>query len=114
VDPELEALGNRRVDHLSRGWTRRVLLAFLVAGRPPLLLLDEPSSGVDATAGPGVAHLLRRAARAGATIIVATHDTGVARAADRALLLVRGTLREVTRGLGASGGALPSTNRRTR
>lgn len=64
---ELSALGldpprylERRVDTLSGGEQRRVVLAAIAAKRPPLVVLDEPLAGLDAEAAEAVGALLRR------------------------------------------------------
>jgi energy-coupling factor transporter ATP-binding protein EcfA2 len=62
---------HRSPHHLSTGEKRRVCLAGVLACAPGLLLLDEPSSGLDPRGRRSLAALLRELA---ATIIVATHD----------------------------------------
>ena len=71
-------LGNRladvRVGSLSAGQKRRTALACLVARRAELWLLDEPHAGLDAGSRDELDAVLSEAARAGATIIVASHE----------------------------------------
>ena len=67
----LDGYQYRSPHHLSTGEKRRVCLAGVLACRPGLLLLDEPSSGLDPRGRRGLAALLRHLA---ATIIVASHD----------------------------------------
>jgi energy-coupling factor transporter ATP-binding protein EcfA2 len=67
----LEGYQHRSPHHLSTGEKRRVCLAGVLACRPGLLLLDEPSSGLDPRGRRSLAALLRGLS---ATIIVATHD----------------------------------------
>ena len=65
------------VARLSAGQRRRASLAVLVARRPELWLLDEPHAGLDATGRDLVDGLVRRAAAAGATVLIAsTSSTG--------------------------------------
>ena len=59
---------------LSTGQRRRVALALLVARRPQLWLLDEPHAGIDHAGRDLVDNLIRRAARAGATVLMASHE----------------------------------------
>jgi heme ABC exporter ATP-binding subunit CcmA len=71
-------LGGRLADlpvaRLSAGQRRRTALAALVARRPELWLLDEPHAGLDADGRDLIDALLRGAAAAGATVLVASHE----------------------------------------
>jgi energy-coupling factor transporter ATP-binding protein EcfA2 len=67
----LDGYEHRSPHHLSTGEKRRVCLAGVLACAPGLLLLDEPSSGLDPRGRRSLASLLRKLA---ATIIVASHD----------------------------------------
>lgn len=62
------------VSRLSAGQRRRTALATLVARRAELWLLDEPHAGLDASGRDELDDVLRQAARAGATIMVASHE----------------------------------------
>jgi energy-coupling factor transport system ATP-binding protein len=69
------ALSKRRIDQLSGGQMRRVVLAGLLARSPRALILDEPLAGLDAASQRGLLRLLedlRR--RAGLTVVVISHD----------------------------------------
>ena len=78
---------------LSGGEAQRAALAAVLVASPPLLLLDEPTRGLDYTAKGQLGHLLRALAAAGRTIILATHDVEmVAACADRVALLGEGEL----------------------
>jgi len=84
----LEGYEDRSPHHLSAGEKRRVCLAGVLTCRPGLLLLDEPSSGLDPRGRRALAALL---APLPATIIVASHDlTFVNRVCSRAVILDRG------------------------
>jgi energy-coupling factor transporter ATP-binding protein EcfA2 len=67
----LEGYEHRSPHHLSTGEKRRVCLAGVLACSPGLLLLDEPSSGLDPRGRRSLAQLLRGLA---ATIVIASHD----------------------------------------
>ena len=69
------ALADRRVGAMSTGQRKRVALACLVTRRAELWLLDEPHSGLDATGRDELDEVLRAAARAGATIVLASHES---------------------------------------
>ncbi len=67
-------LGDRQVRQLSGGQQQRVFLARAMIGDPVLLLLDEPTSGVDIKTRDEVLHLLADLNRSGMTIVMTTHE----------------------------------------
>jgi energy-coupling factor transport system ATP-binding protein len=68
-------LATRRIDQLSGGEMRRVVLAGLLARSPRALILDEPLAGLDAASARGLLRLLEELRRrAGLTVIVISHD----------------------------------------
>jgi energy-coupling factor transporter ATP-binding protein EcfA2 len=99
VDETLEALdlgglaGRHPLD-LSAGERERVALGAILAARPGVIALDEPTRGMDPARKAALAALLRARAGEGAAVVVATHDAGFARAAgDVALELAGGAVR---------------------
>ncbi len=70
-------LADRPIGELSGGQRQRVFLARALVGRPELLLLDEPTTGVDPAASEDFYGLLRRIQEGGVTILMVTHDVGV-------------------------------------
>jgi ABC-2 type transport system ATP-binding protein len=88
---ELRALAASDVGRLSPGQRRRLAIAMAFAGRPSLLILDEPTAGLDQHSRRLVWHELEAFARAGGTIVLASHDLEEARSlADHAVLLDSG------------------------
>lgn len=76
---------------LSAGQQRRAGLAWLVARRPSLWLLDEPGAGLDADGRSLCDELVEDAARGGATVVLTSHDAvGASAVADRVVQLVGG------------------------
>jgi energy-coupling factor transporter ATP-binding protein EcfA2 len=75
----LGALAERDPRDLSGGQRQRAALAVVLAGRPSLALLDEPTRGMDAAARVSLARVLRRLAGEGAAVVAATHDVQLAR-----------------------------------
>ena len=63
-----------RIDTLSGGWARRVQFAATLVGDPPLLLLDEPTAGLDVTTRRDIWGWLGDLAAAGHGIVISTHD----------------------------------------
>ncbi|MDQ2777960.1 MAG: ABC transporter ATP-binding protein [Pseudomonadota bacterium] len=86
---------NRRLHQLSGGERQRVLLARVLATEAPLLLLDEPTTHLDAPHQVALARLFRRLAHEPArrrTVLTVLHDLPIALQADRLLVLDRGRL----------------------
>lgn len=88
------ALADRRIDQLSGGQMRRVVLAGLLARAPRALILDEPLAGLDAVSQQGLLRLLEDLRREqGLTVVVISHDfTGLEELCPRILHLRGGVL----------------------
>lgn len=65
---------DERIDILSGGWKRRVNIAAAILHRPALLILDEPTVGVDVDARNGLHEVIFQLSRAGMGVLLATHD----------------------------------------
>lgn len=88
-------LADRPTHQLSFGERKRVAIAGAVAMRPRVLVLDEPTAGLDPAAGAEAGQALDRLHRRGTTLIMATHDVDLALAwADQVLVLVAGEVRQ--------------------
>jgi lipoprotein-releasing system ATP-binding protein len=95
---ERVGLGHRlthRPAELSGGEMQRAAIARAVAGRPAVLLADEPTGNLDSGSGMGVLELLRDLNRErGLTMILVTHDVQIAQQADRVVRLAEGRIEE--------------------
>jgi energy-coupling factor transporter ATP-binding protein EcfA2 len=91
-------LAKRRIDQLSGGQMRRVVLAGLLARSPRALILDEPLAGLDAASARGLLRLLEELRRtAGLTVVVISHDfSGLEELCPRTLHLHDGALAPAT------------------
>ncbi|MCX5415575.1 zinc ABC transporter ATP-binding protein AztA [Streptomyces sp. NBC_00059] len=97
VDSAMERLGvadlsARQLGELSGGQRQRVLIAQGLAQQSDLLLLDEPTTGLDPEARRRITALLTDLIADGTTVVQATHDLEAARSADACLLLSDGRL----------------------
>jgi heme ABC exporter ATP-binding subunit CcmA len=90
------------VIRLSAGQRRRVSFAVLLARRPALWLLDEPHAGLDQSARDEVDTIVRDAAAAGATVLIASHEL------DRAEALAARTVHVVGGHVSATGEPRPA------
>lgn len=105
----LTALLDRRVSRLSGGEQRRVHTAMALLHRPRLLLLDEPTAGVDLETRTRLIAYVRELAAAGTAVCYSTHYLPEVEALDASVavlehgrMMARGTVRELVRGHGDS------------
>lgn len=90
---DLSPLLGRHPYDLSGGEQQLVALAKVLATKPRLLLMDEPTKGLDAAAKARLIHILRRLRDSGMTLLIVTHDVEFAAlCADRCALFFRGSI----------------------
>ncbi|MEU6231793.1 ABC transporter ATP-binding protein [Kitasatospora sp. NPDC047058] len=93
ADAGITELAGRRVDKLSGGQEQRVRFALAIAGANDLIVLDEPTTGMDVSVRQAFWASMRAQADAGRTVLFATHYLEEADSiADRVLVLHRGRL----------------------
>jgi cell division transport system ATP-binding protein len=73
----LTGRGGRYPAELSGGEQQRVAIARAFAGRPQVLLADEPTGNLDPVTSAGIMKLLDRINRTGTTLLMATHNAGL-------------------------------------
>lgn len=92
---ERVGLSNRmrhRPAEMSGGQQQRVAIARAIAAHPPILLADEPTGNLDSASGADVMDILRSLNRDGHTVILITHDSGIAAAIDRVVHIQDGQI----------------------
>jgi putative ABC transport system ATP-binding protein len=86
---------------LSGGQRQRVAIARALVGRPSIILADEPTGNLDSTTSASIMQLLRDLNQADATIVMITHDAGLAHQLPRQIQMLDGEV--VADGAGGSG-----------
>lgn len=101
-DMALEALDRvgllARIKHkpaeMSGGQQQRVAIARAIATKPPIIMADEPTGALDSRTGHEVLQFLQQLNREGTTVILITHDNGIAATARRCVRLTDGKIVE--------------------
>lgn len=92
ADVGLTAVADHLIEDLSGGQQQRVAVARALAGKPDVLLADEPTAELDADNRARVVDLLVARARAGAVVVIASHDADVVERCDDILTLDAGVV----------------------
>ncbi|AGZ42742.1 dipeptide ABC transporter ATP-binding protein [Actinoplanes friuliensis] len=93
--PEPARRARQYPHQLSGGLRQRALIASAVAGEPPLLIADEPTTALDVTVQAQILALLAERKAAGETLLLISHDLAVvSQVADRVIVLKDGRVRE--------------------
>ena len=83
---------HHRPSEMSGGQQQRVAIARAIATRPPIIMADEPTGALDSKTGKHVLEILRDLYRGGTTILLITHDDGIAATARRVVRLSDGKI----------------------
>ena len=79
-------------NQLSGGQCQRVAIARAMVGKPDLLLADEPTGALDSKSGSQIMEIFRKLNDGGMTILMITHDAGIAERADKVYKILDGEL----------------------
>jgi putative ABC transport system ATP-binding protein len=104
----LAGRADARPTQLSGGQRQRVAIARALAGEPAIILADEPTGNLDQATGQSILGLLSTLHKRGATIVLITHDMGIARRMPRRIEMLDGRIVADTRAAGTRA-AGPST-----
>jgi putative ABC transport system ATP-binding protein len=92
---ERVGLGGRekhKPSEMSGGQQQRVAIARAISTRPPIIMADEPTGALDSHTGQDVLHFLQELNKEGSTIILITHDNGIAATARRCVRISDGKI----------------------
>lgn len=88
----MEARMHHKPKELSGGQQQRVAIARALAPRPPLILADEPTGALDSKTGVQVMEMLKEIHSDGNTVVLITHNTDIARQAQRVIRIADGKI----------------------
>ena len=96
---EMVGLG-QRMDHkpaeMSGGEQQRVAIARAIAAKPPVILADEPTGNLDTASSKEILDILKNLHEGGRTVILITHDNGIAQQAKRVVRIMDGKIESDT------------------
>jgi energy-coupling factor transporter ATP-binding protein EcfA2 len=87
---EMEAHAHKLPSALSGGQQQRVAIARALANDPPIIIADEPTGNLDSKTADAVFELFEKLTAEGKTIVMVTHDSGLARRVARTVLIADG------------------------
>jgi iron(III) transport system ATP-binding protein len=92
---QISHLADRKPNELSGGQQQRVAIARAIAAQPSIFLADEPTGNLDSRTGEEIMGIFHEMHAAGGTIVLITHDSGVAAQAQRQIAIRDGHVQEV-------------------
>ena len=91
---------SHRMDHkpneMSGGQQQRVAIARAIAAKPPVILADEPTGNLDSASSKEILQILKELYKGGRTVILITHDNGIAAQAKRVIRILDGRIESDT------------------
>ena len=83
-------------NEMSGGQQQRVAIARAIAARPPVILADEPTGNLDSASSREILQILKELYKGGRTVILITHDNGIAAQAKRVIRILDGRIESDT------------------
>ena len=93
----LEHRMDHRPNQMSGGQQQRVAIARALAAAPPVILADEPTGNLDSKSSKEIMNILRSLHSEGRTVILITHDDGIASTAERIIRIMDGKIESDTK-----------------
>ena len=88
----LEKRMNHKPSEMSGGQQQRVAIARAIAAQPPVILADEPTGNLDSASSKEILEILKGMHKTGRTVILITHDNGIAAQARRVVRIMDGKI----------------------
>lgn len=88
----LEDRMKHKPNEMSGGQQQRVAIARAIAAKPPVILADEPTGNLDSASSREIMEILKGMHRSGETLILITHDSGIAAQAKRVVRIMDGKI----------------------
>ena len=92
----LEKRMNHKPSEMSGGQQQRVAIARAIAAQPPVILADEPTGNLDSASSREILEILQKMHKTGRTVILITHDNGIAAQARRVVRIMDGMIESDT------------------
>lgn len=97
AEESLKMVGlEKRMSHkpaeMSGGQQQRVAIARAIAAKPPVILADEPTGNLDSASSREILGILKELHRGGRTVVLITHDNGIAEQAKRVVRILDGKI----------------------
>ena len=87
---------NHKPSEMSGGQQQRVAIARAIAAQPPVILADEPTGNLDSASSREILEILKKMHKTGRTVILITHDNGIAAQARRVVRIMDGKIESDT------------------
>ena len=97
AEESLKMVGlEKRMSHkpaeMSGGQQQRVAIARAIAAKPPVILADEPTGNLDSASSKEIMEILKELHKGGRTVVLITHDNGIAKQAKRVVRILDGKI----------------------
>ena len=90
----MDSMAKKPVNKLSGGQKQRVAIARAIVNQPSMVLADEPTGALDSTTAEEIMHVFKELNHQGKTVVIVTHDMGVAKQCDRLIEISDGKILE--------------------